>query len=525
MCDLDGHIVKDPNRRVQEAIALVFKKFTELGSIRQTYRWFNDERIELPVNQTVGGRFELTWKLPANSFIADMLHNPLYAGAYVYGRRPIEVVIKDGQPVKRQASPRAPEQAKVFIQDHHEGYIDWAHYQRSQATMRGNGATFERDESTGAVRAGHGLLSGLLRCGRCGRKLHVRYWGKAGTAARYLCNGDFPTGGRYCLGFGGANVDRRVSEELLSVLSPLGIKASLRAIDTLSASHSDRHHALARQLQQLEYETQRAFEQYDQVDPANRLAADELERRWNEKLQAREQLNAELRNEQVETSPLNDDQRDAIVALGTDFNTVWAHPHCPAVLKKKIARTLIEEIVVNLDDETQVLKFLIHWYGGTHTRLTMPKPMSGAVAHKTSLDDIELITKMAQRYRDDQIARVLSKLGRRTGKGNRWTRARVAYARKKYNIPSGKPAPTDPVLTLGQAMQYCGVSNSTLMRLIRAKVLAAEQVAPYAPLEIKREALDTEPVSGILSHLKMTGKLILPGDTLDQQPSLFQQNQ
>ncbi|MCA1617583.1 MAG: recombinase family protein, partial [Acidobacteria bacterium] len=240
VCDLAGHIVKDPNLRVQEAIALVFKKFRELASIRQTYRWFHEETIELPVNKAVAGRFQLVWKLPTQSFVSDVLHNPLYAGAYVYGRRPREVVVKEGRAVKRQGCPRPPEAAKVFIQDHHPSYISWTEYERNQQIMHGNHGNFGLDESVMAVRAGHGLLTGLLRCGRCGRKLHIRYWGKQGTAARYLCEGDFPTGGRYCLGFGGGTVDKRLSEEILNALSPLGVEASLAAIEKLNVKGSDR---------------------------------------------------------------------------------------------------------------------------------------------------------------------------------------------------------------------------------------------------------------------------------------------
>jgi len=291
VCDLAGQIVKDPNLRVQEAIELVFKKFRDLGSIRQTYRWFHDENIELPVNKALAGRFQLIWKLPTQSFVSDVLHNPLYAGAYVYGRRPREVVVKAGQVVKRQGCPRRPEAATVFIQDHHPSYISWADYLRNQQLMRGN---FDRDESAMAVRAGHGLLTGLLRCARCGRKLHIRYWGKHGTAARYLCDGDFPTGGRYCSGFGGLSVDKRVSEEILHALSPLGVAASVAAIEQLNAHDSDRGDALARQLQQLEFEAQRAFDQYNQADPANRSVAEVLEQRWNEKLEAVNQLKIEL---------------------------------------------------------------------------------------------------------------------------------------------------------------------------------------------------------------------------------------
>jgi DNA invertase Pin-like site-specific DNA recombinase len=267
VCDSAGKIVKDSNLRVQETIALVFKKFRELGSIRQTYRWFHEQKIELPVNKAVDGRFQLVWKLPAQTFVGDVLHNPIYAGAYVHGRRPTQVVVKEGQAVKRQGAVRPPEETKVFIQDHHPSYISWSEYQRNQQIMRSNGGNFAQDESVTAVRAGHGLLSGLLRCARCGRKLHIRYWGKSGTAARYLCDGDFSSGGHYCLGFGGASVDKRVSEEILNAISPLGVAASVAAIEQLSDKGSDRRAALTRQLQQLGYEAQRAFDQYNQVDP------------------------------------------------------------------------------------------------------------------------------------------------------------------------------------------------------------------------------------------------------------------
>jgi hypothetical protein len=521
-----GRIVKDPNLRVQEAIALVFKKFQELGSIRQTHRWFHEERIELPVNKPRGGQFQLIWQLPSVSFVGDVLHNPLYAGAYVYGRRPTEVVVKAGQARKRQRSAQPAEDANVFLQNHHSGYISWAQYQRNQDIMRSNGGNFTQDESALAVRSGQGLLTGLLRCSRCGRKLHIRYWGKSGTAARYVCSGDFASGGQYCLGFGGASVDKRFSEEILKALSPHGLKASLAAIEQLSRQGSDQRAACQRQIQQLEYEAQRAFDQYNRVDPANRLVAEVLEQRWNDKLETLQRLKGELDAQRDTTASLSPAETDAILALGHDFAAAWDDPNCPMVLKKKIARTLIKEIVVDLDEAAQTLQIIIHWHGGCHTAFTLPKPQSGAVVHKTALEDLELITKMARRYRDDEIARVLSKLGRRTGKGNRWSQSRVAYVRKKYAIdPPDKTTRDDGILNLAQATQHSGVSDTTLLKLIQANILAAEQIAPYAPLEIKRADLDREPVLGILQHLKATGKLVLEGDPLAHQQSLFNETQ
>ena len=524
--DATGHIVKDPNLRVQEAIGLVFGKFNEVASIRQTYRWFHEAEVELPVNKAVGGRFVLAWRLPTMSFVGEVLHNPLYAGAYVYGRRPLNVVFEDGQARKKQRSALAAEDAKVFIPHHHEGYIAWDAYQRNQAIMRGNRGNFVADDAALAVRGGQGLLSGLLRCARCGHKLQVRYWGKSGTAARYLCAGDFETGGSYCIGFGGATVDKRFGELLLEVISPRGLEASIAALARTGAESNARRTALERKLQQVRYEAERAFAQYDQADPNNRLVADVLEQRWNAQLEDQHRLERELYELSEATPALGDDDALAIRALGEHFASVWNDAQCPMTLKKRIARTLIEEIMVDLDESAQELHMVVHWHGGCHTAFNMPKPLSGGVAHKTALEDVELITKMARRYRDDQIARVLSKLGRRTGKGNRWTQPRVATVRRKYAIAPPGVADLDPdIVTLGKATEHTGVSDTTIMRLIAANILAATQVAPYAPLEIRRTDLDSAPVAGILRRLKETGKLVLDGVPSGEQASLFEANQ
>ena len=345
--DLDGKVVKDPDQRVQEAIQLVFDKFRELWSIRQTFLWFHEQGIELPVNARLPGRRELLWQLPSLSFINDVLHNAFYAGAYVYGRRQREVALVDGRLVKRRGRKRSAEQARVFLREHHEGYIDWETYEDNQRKIRSNALKMssEGDEAIGAVRSGQGMLAGLLRCRRCGRKLHVCYWGKHGTAARYLCKGDFDSGGRYCLGFGGATVDRRVAEEVLRVISPLGVEASLEAMERIQRAGDERRRALQRQLEQLEYEARRAFEQYDEVDPRNRLVAEELERRWNVKLEEVEGVKAALAKVEETESSLTAEEKAAIQTLGRNLTLVWHSAECPVELKKRIMRTVIEEIL------------------------------------------------------------------------------------------------------------------------------------------------------------------------------------
>jgi DNA invertase Pin-like site-specific DNA recombinase len=520
--DGNGKVVKDPNIRVQEAITLIFQTFRQTWSARQTFKWFHDHGIALPVNRARHGRIDLVFQLPTLSFIGNVLRNPIYAGAYVYGRRPVEVRLVEGRLRRRQGRLRSPTDARVFIADHHEGYIDWAMYEEHRRRMRRNNLRQERDEGTGAIRAGLGLLARLLRCGRCGRKLHVRYWGKHGTAARYLCLGDFQAGGRYCLGFGGSTVDRRITEDVLGVLSPLGVRASLQALEQFRVKDSARRDARDRQLEEAEYETRRAFEQYNAVDARHRLVAAELERRWNAALEEVERLRTTRTELDKAVPALSEDERAAVLALGDHFAEVWESSACPPELKKKILRTVLEEIIVTHDEATDTLSFVMHWTGGTHTALTMPTPRSG-VGQPTALEDLELIRRMAARYGDDDIARVLTRLGRRTGKDKRWNQERVATARRNHEIAGQTRATPDPaIVSLGRAAKDFQVSDTTIKRLVTVGLLTIEQVAPWAPWEIRRADLETEPIRSILEHLRRTGELVLPGDTSAAQPSLFQ---
>ena len=424
--------------------------------------------------------------------------------------------------MRRQGPERAPEEARVFLRDHHEGYIDWETYEENRRMVGRNSLRGSAQDAVGAVRSGHGLLAGLLRCRRCGRKLHVRYWGRGGTAARYLCVGDFDAGGRYCLGFGGSTVDRRLAEELLRALSPLGVEASLRAIEELSSVRDEQSEALARQLQQLRYEAERAEVQYQEVDPRHRLVAAELERRWNTKLDEVAALEARLSELHAAVKPLADGDRRRILGLGERFDEVWRSEACPMELRKKIVRTVIEEVLVDLEEDTATLCFTIHWKGGTHTQFRMDKP-SSPVGRKTAVEDLELIRRMAVRYGDDEIARVLNKLGRRTGKGKRWTEDRVHTARRNHSISGQRRRQPDPeILTLGGAAKHCGVSDTTLRKLVDAGLVHVDQIVPWAPWEIRRSELEAEPVHGILERVRRTGKLDLEGVRSDLQPTLFE---
>ena len=518
-----GKIVFHPDQRVCEAIQLVFTKFRERWSVRHTFQWFRDHDVELPANPIQGTR--LVWKIPTQSLVRDILCNPFYAGAYVWGRRPVATLLIEGRLEKRQGAKRRAEDCRVFIRDHHVGYIDWATYEENQRMTRRNSVNWEGDESMAAIRAGQGLLVGLLRCGHCGRKLHVRYWGGSGTHARYLCRGDYDDGGQYCLGFGGASVDRRLGQELLGVISPFGVEASLRALEELSAGDAAQRAALSSKLEQLEYEAKKAFEQYDVVDARNRLVAGELERRWNEKLEEITTVKQRLSSLNEKRYSLSSEEEARIRLMGENFAEIWRSDRCPPTLKKMIFRTAIEEIIVREEKQNKTLQFTIHWSGGTHTQLEMERPRP-ATEMTTPMEALEIIRRMSVRHGDDQIASVLNRLGYSTGKGKRWNQNRVATARRNYSIPGQKHALPDPErVSLSEAARVCGVSHRTIERLVEAGLLKREQTAPRAPWEIRRADLSAEPVRSIVERLLRTGKLMLEGGRTENQPPLFAENE
>jgi hypothetical protein len=282
---------------------------------------------------------------------------------------------------------------------------------------------------------------------------------------------------------------------------------------------------LSRKLEQLEYEARKAFEQYDAVDARNRLAAGELERRWNEKLEEVELVKQTLSNLDAQRHSLSTEEEERIRSIGDRFPEVWQNGHCPPALKKMILRTAIEEIIVRTDLDKKSLDLVLHWKGGIHTQLSMDRPRS-ATDTATPIEALEIIRCMAVRFGDDQIASVLNRRGYSTGKGKRWNQTRVATARRNHSIAGQKRALPDPTrVSLGEAARICDVSHRTIERLVETGILEREQVTPRAPWEIRRSDLDTAPIRRIIDHLHRTGKLILLGGCTEHQLALFTENQ
>jgi hypothetical protein len=273
------------------------------------------------------------------------------------------------------------------------------------------------------------------------------------------------------------------------------------------------------------YEAKKAFEQYDAVDARNRLAAAELERRWNEKLEDIGTVKERLSSLDGKRCSLSSEEEARIRLMGENFSEVWHSDGCPPTLKKMIFRTAIEEIIVRTDAEKKLLQFTIHWKGGAHTQVEMGRPRSAAETG-TPVEALEIIRRMAVRQGDDQIASVLNRLGYSTGKEKRWNQSRVATARRNHSIPGQKRAVPDPDrVSLSEAARVCGVSHRTIERLVQAGLLKREQTTPRAPWEIRRSDLDAEPVRSIVEQLRRTGKLVLRGGCAEDQTYLFAENE
>ena len=483
-------IAKDPDRRVQEAIGLVFRKFAEFESIRQVHLWLRQEDVRLPAVEADGDGRRVVWKLPVYSTVHRLLTNPIYGGAYAFGRTGSRVTVENGRKRVRRGLSREREQWDVLIVDHHEGYVSWAEYERNQRVIADNAARYGL-LTRGAVRRGEGLLAGLLRCGHCGRRLHVAYSGINGKCVRYSCRGaHLNHGTSRCIAFGGMRVDAAVANEVLRLLRPLGIEAALKAIAMRDQEHADRRHHAELALTRARYEADLARRQYDAVDPANRLVGAELERRWNERLaevQRQEERVASIADARPEA--LSSAERDRLLALGADLETVWTHPGATAQTRKRIVRAVLEEIVVKLAAEH--IELLLHWRGGDHTHLSVPRNRTGQHRWCTDATVGDLIRGLAHQLPDRAIAATLNRLGKQTGRGNAWTEARVRTFQSQHRVPAHRPGEMAErgELTLKDAADRLGVSTMTVLRFIGDGTLVAQQVCRGAPWAIPEEQI------------------------------------
>lgn len=481
-------IEQDPDLRVREAIGLVFARFAEMQSIRQVHLSLRREKIMLPsVDHSRAGDYAVVWKLPVYNTVHHILTNPVYAGAYVFGRTGSRVTIENGRKHIVRGFRKERADWDVLLLDRHVGYLSWAEFERNQRLIADNTNGMGMN-ARGALRKGELILAGLLRCGHCGRKLHVAYSGTNGNTGRYHCRGAMINHGTEpCISFGSLRVDQAVGGEIVKMLQPLGVEAALLAISERSLVADAKQRQVELALEQAHFEAKRMQRQYDAVDPDNRLVAGELERRWNVALSAVKAIEEELET-LIRQRPevLGDEERQRLLQMGSDLTAAWEHPSATGATRKRIIRAVLKEIVVRVEDE--MIRLLLHWQGGDHTALEVKKNRSGHHRWAAEPATEDLIRALARLMPDKAMASLLNREGKKTGRLNGWTQSRVCTFRNQHGIAvyrEGERADRGEV-TLNKAADIIGCSAMTALRMIRDGILPGKQHCKGAPWIIKR---------------------------------------
>jgi DNA invertase Pin-like site-specific DNA recombinase len=393
---------KDPDEQVQRVIGLVFEKFRELGSARQVQLWFRQEEIKLPKR---AGKTALGFVSATPWMVTRILKDPIYAGAYAFGRTSQQVVLDKGRKRVLKRRHARPEDWNVLLQGHHEAFISWAEYLKNQETLMHNRNQLG-ETVRGAARAGKGLLAGLLRCGHCGKKMRVRYSGRSNRNAQavyYQCTASQgqPEEKQLCSLCGGFQVEQAVIDAVLVSLAPVRMEALAQAADQLAETRTQKRRQLELELERARFEADRCRRQYDAAEPENRLVARTLERRWNEALENAAALEQALSQLDPLPSVLSQQEEEGLRKLAWDLPALWRHDAAPFDLKKRIVRAVIKEIIVYV--EAAALRILVHWQGGQHTELNLRKRKAGEHRWKTADSTLALIQQLA-RVMSDQPA-------------------------------------------------------------------------------------------------------------------------
>ena len=485
----------DPDLRLQETIRLVFERFRQLGSARQTLLSLTADGVSFPRPSDGKRLTSFEWTPIRYRNVISILKNPFYAGAYVYGKSEKRVVMVDGRARKSYGHGRPRAAWDVLIRDHHEGYIDWAEFERNQQTLAAN--AYGRAGGAKSGRGGRALLVGVLTCGRCGRAIAVSYTGRPPGRAVYRCErGHLARGLDRCMSFGGSRVDAAVAAELLRVVEPMAIEAAREAERMHQLSEAERRRIAELDLQQARYDALLAERRYAACDPDNRLIAAQLERAWELALRRVEacvgRLDALVEPESATPAP-------DFTGLADDLAAAWSAPGVTMRARQQLVRALVSDIIADVDEAARDVILTIHWRGGQHSQIRVRQPKTGEHGCRTPEEALAIMARMAGCWSDADIAASLNRMGIRTGQGKTWTPHRVGSIRKVHGMHAYRSAEKNGEwLTMTDAAARLGVSNHVIRRLIKDRILPAEQVVPGAPYQIRESDLGDHRVTAAI---------------------------
>jgi excisionase family DNA binding protein len=487
----------DPDLRLQEAIRLVFARFRELGSARQVLLSMTADQVHFPRPSDGKRMVAFDWTPIRYRNVISVLKNPFYAGVYAYGKSEKHTAIVDGRPRKSYGHGKPLDEWEVMLKDHHEGYIDWAEFERNQKQLAANAYGSAGGAKSG--RGGRALLAGLLTCGRCGRRLVVNYCGRAPGQPVYRCDRpNLMLGRPRCQTFGGSRVDAAIARELLRAVEPMAIEAALEAERMHMESQDEQRRIMELELQQARYEASLAERRYAACDPDNRLIAAQLEKSWETALR---RVEACQTRSDAARMPAPVAAAPDFAGLADDLDAAWNAPNVTMRARQQLLRALIADIIADVDEAAREVILTIHWRGGQHSQLRVRKPRSGEHGCRTPEEAMAVIRSMASRWSDENIAASLNRMGMRTGQGKTWTAHRVSSLRRVHGIHAYRSAEKNGEwLTMSEAAKLLGVSHHAIRRLIKDGLLAAEQVVPDAPYQIRASDLHDQRIAAAIAR-------------------------
>jgi len=487
----------DPDLRIQEVVRLIFARFRQLGSARQVLLSMLAEQVHFPRPSDGKRLIAFEWTPIRYRNVISVLKNPFYAGVYAYGKGEKRTEIVDGRARKSYGHRKPLEEWEVLLKDHHDGYIDWAEFERNQKQLAVN--AYGKVGGAKSGRGGRALLAGLLSCSRCGRHLMVSYSGRPPGQPVYRCERpNQMLGLPRCFTFGGLRVDAAVARELLRAVEPMAIEAAVEAERRYMEARGEQQRIVELELQQARYEAALAERRYAACDPDNRLIAAQLEKSWEAALRRVETCQARL--EAVRTS------EPAVVtpdftSLADDLDAAWNAPGVTMRTRQRLLRALVTGIIADVDDATREVVLTIHWRGGQHSQLRVRKPKSGEHGCRTPDEALAVMRTMATRWSDEDIAASLNRMGMPTGQGKTWTAHRVSSVRRVNGIHAYRSAEKNGEwLTMSEAATRLGVTHHRIRRLIKGGILPAEQVVPGAPYQIRADDLHQERVAAAIGR-------------------------